>query len=185
MTSVLTRPTGRSRSEISLSFFSFLFSEIVSSSHSPDVHLEDRLHALGIEIGERTLPLFHLRDRPYRRETSATGCLQFIAYSVWRQLFGRAAELQATDKPSEIYLVDKFMILNRFISISPEAAVQGTMANCASFAAGIVEGMMHIAGFPTTKVDAMYTHAGSAQAVDEHMNVTFIVSLDGAKLSPR
>lgn len=185
MTSVLARPTGRSRSEVSLSFFSFLFSEIVSSAHSPDVHLEDRLHALGFEIGERTLPLFHLRDRPYRRETTATSCLQFIAHSVWRQLFGRPAELQATDKPFELYLVDRFMILHKYISVSPEAAYQGTMVNCASFAAGIIEGMMHIAGFTKTKVDAVYTHAGSPQAVEEHMNVTFIVTLDGLKLSPR
>ena len=76
-------------------------------------------------------------------------------------------------------------MLNRFISVSPEAASQGTMVNCASFAAGIIEGMMHVAGFTNTKVDAVYTHAGSVQAVEEHMNVTFIVSLDGHKHSPR
>jgi hypothetical protein len=179
--SALSRPTARSRQEVSLSFFSLLFSEIVSSSHSEsqDVHLEDRLHAMGFGIGERFLALFHLRDRPYRRETNPTSCLQFIANSAWRQLFGHSAEIQATDKPSEFYLVDRSMLLNKFISVSPEAAVSGNLVNCASFAAGIIEGMMHMAGFTRTKAEAVYTHSGTLQAVDEHMNVTFIVAFDG------
>lgn len=177
----MNRPTTRSKAEVSLSIFSLLFSEVVSSSHatSKDVHLEDRLHEMGVEIGERCLALFHLRERPYRRETNPTSCLQFIANSVWRQLFNHPAELQATDRPTEFYLVDRSMILNKYISVSPERALEGSMTNCSSFAAGIVEGMMRLAGFAKTKVEAVYTHSGSIQAVDEHMNVTFIVSLDG------
>jgi hypothetical protein len=185
MASVITRPTARSRSEVSLSFFSLLFSEIVSASHteSRELHLEDRLHALGVEIGERCLGLFHLRDRPYRRETSPTSCLQFIANSVWRHLFGHPAEIQATDRPTEYYLVDRSMLLQRFISVNPESALEGSMVNCSSFAAGIIEGMMKLAGYSKTRVDAVYTHSGSLQAVEEHMNITFIVSLDGHHLT--
>jgi hypothetical protein len=180
MSSVLARPISRSRAEVSLSFFSLLFSEIVSSSHTetPEVHLEDRLHALGVEIGERCLALFHLRDRPYRREINPTSCLQFIANSVWRHLFGHPAEIQATDRPTEFYLVDRSMLLQKFISVSPESALEGSMINCSSFAAGIVEGMMKLAGFSKTKVDTVFTHSGSLQAVEEHMNITFIVSLN-------
>jgi hypothetical protein len=57
------------------------------------------------------------------------------------------------------------------------------MVNCASFAAGIVEGMMQLAGFTNTKVEAVYTHSGSMQVVEDHMNVTFVVSLDGPRKS--
>lgn len=181
MASVIQRPTNRSKSEVSLSFFSFLFSEFVAISNSvssPEMHLEDHLHSVGVGVGERSLPLFHLRERPFRRETSSTSCLQFIANSVWKQLFGKPAELQSTDQPGEFYLVDKGMILNRFISISPEAAKESTMVNCAAFAAGIVEGMLRIAGFTTCKVDAVYTLAGSMDVVHEPQNVTFVVHLD-------
>ena len=181
MTSVINRPTTRSRDETSLSFFSFLFAEIVSLSH--EGHLEDRLHALGVSVGERCLPIMHLRDRPFRRETSATSCLQFVANSVWRQLFGHPAEVQATDRQQEFYLVDRQMVLNRFISVSPEAAKEGTMINCASFAAGIVEGMMRLAGFSRTSVEAVFTHSGSMQVLEDPAHVTFVVLLDGRSKS--
>ena len=85
----------------------------------------------------------------------------------------------ATDQPTEFYLVDKGMILNRYISVSAEAAQTGSAVNCANFAAGIIEGMMRAAGFSKTKVDAVYTHAGSLELVDDPANVTFIVKLDG------
>lgn len=180
MTSVIQRPTTRSKQEVSLSFFSFLFSEIVAISNqsNADVHLEEQLHRLGVRVGEKSIALFHLRERPFRRETSAISCLQFIANSVWKQLFGRPAELQSTDQTGEWYLVDKGMLLNRFISISAEAAKENTMVNCASFAAGIVEGMMRIAGFSNTKVEAAYTLAGSMEVMNEPQNVTFVVHLD-------
>lgn len=175
--SAISRPTARSRSDVSLSIFSLLFSEVIGLA-SQGGHLEEQLHAIGKTIGERCLALFHLRDRPFRRETSPTSCLQFIATSIWRQLFGRPSELLSTDQPNEWYLVDRGMLLNRFISVSAEAAKEGSMVNCASLAAGIIEGMMQIAGFPNTKVEAVYTHSGSVQVVEDHMNVTFVVSLD-------
>lgn len=137
------------------------------------------MHALGVSVGERCLPLFHLRERPFRRETSATSCLQFVASSVWRQLFGHSAEIQATDRQTEFYLVDRQMILNRFVSVSPETAKEGTMVNVSSFAAGIVEGMMRLAGFSKSTVEAVFTYSGTLQVIDEPWNVTFVVSLDG------
>jgi hypothetical protein len=68
------------------------------------------------------------------------------------------------------------MILNRYISISSEAAEEGSMVNCANFAAGIIEGMLQTAGFNTVKVDAAYTNSGR-DIVDDPVNVTFIVKI--------
>ena len=175
--SVIARPTTRSRAETSLSFFSFLFAEVVAGAATAEEHLEHRLHTLGISIGQRIFPLLHLRERPFRRETTSTNCLQFIASSVWRSLFGKAAEVLATDRADELYLVDRGMVLNRYISVSASEAAEGTMVNCATFAAGIVQGMMQTAGFLTTHVEALFTQAGSAQV--DPMNVTFVVRLGG------
>jgi hypothetical protein len=75
------------------------------------------------------------------------------------------------------------MVLNRFISVSPEAAKEGTMINCASFAAGIVEGMMRLAGFSRTSVEAVFTHSGSMQVLEDPAHVTFVVLLDGRSKS--
>ena len=181
MSSVISRPTTRSKQEVSLSFFSFLFSEMVTQAHkySTDEHLEHRLHRLGVTVGERAIGIFHLRDRPFRRETSAISLLQFIAGSVWKSLFQRPAEVMATDQQSEFYLVDKHMLLNKFISVSMESAQEGTMVNCANFAAGIIEGMVKTGGFKHTKVEAVFTHSGTIEVVDEPGDVTFIVRTDG------
>lgn len=173
--SAISRPTTRSRSEISLSFFSFLFSELVASSIEGE-HLEDRLQRIGSDIGVRTFALFHLRDRPYRRETRPSMCLQFIGSLVWKSLFGKIAQVIATDQPGEYYLIDRSMILNKYISISENEALENSMVNCAYFAAGIIQGMMHVAGFTTVKVEAVFTLAGNIQVIDEPANVTFIVT---------
>ncbi len=160
--------------------FSEMIAQSVRTSAQTGEHLETRLHRLGSNIGDRAIALFHLRDRPFRRETSPLSMLQFIAANVWRSLFNKgAAEVMATDQPTEFYLVDKGMILNRYISVSAEAAQAGSAVNCANFAAGIIEGMMRTAGFSRTRVDAVFTHAGSLELVDDPTNVTFIVKLDG------
>ena len=182
MSSVIARPTTRSKSEVSLSFFSFLFSEVVANALScTDQHVEDRLHAIGAQVGERILPLFHLRERPFRRETVPASCLQFIASSAWRQLFNHPAEVMATDQVNEFYLVDRSMLLNRYISVSPEAAKERNMVNCASFAAGIIEGMMRIAGFSSTTVEAVYTPSAGMDVTEDPVNVTFVVRIDGQR----
>ena len=159
--------------------FAEMVAQCVRTTAQTGEHLETRLHRLGHNIGDRAVALFHLRDRPFRREISPLSLLQFIATNVWRSLFNKGAEVMATDQPTEFYLVDKGMILNRYISVSAEAAQAGSAVNCANFAAGIIEGMMRTAGFSKTKVDPVYTHAGSLELVDDPANVTFIVKLDG------
>jgi len=181
--SPITRPTTRSKSEVSLSFFSFLFSEIIANTVRcvKDEHLEIRLHRLGFSIGQRALALYHLRDRPFRRETSPIALLQFIASSVWRSLFNKGAEVMATDQANEFYLVDRGMLLNRYISVSLESAQEGTMVNCANFAAGLIEGMLKTGGFERAKVDAVFTHNDTPiSVVEDPVNVTFIVKTDGS-----
>ena len=181
MNLAISRPTTRSRSEVSLSFFSLLFAELVANCvETNDEHLEVRLHRMGADLGARIFPLLHLRERPFRRESKPIACLQFIALTAWRSLFGKVAEVMTTDQPGEYYLVDRGMILNKYISVSESEANANSMVNCAYFAAGIIEGMMQIASFKDTRVDAVFTHAGSLLVVDDPMNVTFVVRIDGA-----
>jgi trafficking protein particle complex subunit 5 len=160
-----------------------MFAEIVAHANrnSKGDHLETRLHRLGLNVGERALALFHLRERQFRREPTVLGMLQFIASYVWKSLFQKPAQVLATDNPEEFYVVDRNMILNKYMSVSTEAARENSMINCTNFAAGIIEGMMHSAGFPNTKVDAAYTHSGSLDVVNDPTNITFIVHVNKPK----
>ncbi len=181
--SLISRPTTRSSHETSFSFFAALFSEIVAHANrnATHEHLEHRLLRLGTTVGQKALAILHLRDKQFRREPIPLGLLQFIASYVWKCLFLKPAQVQATDNPNEFYIVDRNMILNRYISVSPDAAQDSSMVNCCYFAAGVIEGMMHEAGFIRAKVEAAYTHAGTMDVVNDPGNITFIVHVTGNK----
>jgi hypothetical protein len=63
------------------------------------------------------LDILYLREKPYRRETKLLGLLQFIAGPVWRTVFGRSADL--SESPEEYFIIDKQLILNKYISPPP------------------------------------------------------------------
>ncbi len=90
----------------------------------------------------------------------------------------------ATDSPNEFYIVDRGMILNRYISVTIESAEEGSMVNCANFASGIIEGMLKTAGFKV-KVEAAFTHSVGREIVDDPVNVTFIVRIGEDHISKR
>ena len=101
--------------------------------------------------GIRLLDILYLREKPFRRETRLLGLLQFIVGPVWRAVFGRAADL--TENAEEYFIIDKQLILNRFISPPPGQDI----FNCGgAWAAGLVEGILKTAEFPRT-VQADFT----------------------------
>jgi len=163
----------RRKTEVSLSALSFIFSEIVvycrkKANHSHD--LEYWLHHIGTTIGYRVLDTYQLRDRS-RRENRILPMMTFIANFAWKQLFGHTCELlKGQDKENEYLLNDKNMLLNRFISPTQETGP----VNCASYVAGVIEGLLQSAEFPAQV---------TAHFVDEsHVATTLLVKFDNSVL---
>ena len=68
--------------------------------------------------------------------------LHFINGTLWKQLFGRAADglEQSNTDDSEYWLSDKSPVTNKFTSIGKDRNFSGP--NCAYFIAGILEGFL-------------------------------------------
>mmetsp|Transcript_9839 Transcript_9839/g.7409 ORF Transcript_9839/g.7409 Transcript_9839/m.7409 type:complete len:101 (+) Transcript_9839:241-543(+) len=69
-----------------------------------------------------------------KRETKLVNMLHFINNVVWKALFGRQADglEQSIEDEDEYRLLDKMPITNKYTNI-----------NCASFIAGILEGILN------------------------------------------
>eukprot|EP00450_Noctiluca_scintillans_P020313 CAMPEP_0194520736 /NCGR_PEP_ID=MMETSP0253-20130528/54839_1 /TAXON_ID=2966 /ORGANISM="Noctiluca scintillans" /LENGTH=165 /DNA_ID=CAMNT_0039365011 /DNA_START=44 /DNA_END=537 /DNA_ORIENTATION=+ len=137
------------RSEVSLSGFCFLFNEVVDyclKKVNDMSELEARLHDVGKPVGSRVLDLYCLRENRNRRETRLLPMLNFVAQTVWKQLFGHPADLlKGQDRENDYMLNDKALVVNRFVSVPRDSNV-----NCGAFVAGIVEGLLRAAEFPCT-----------------------------------
>ena len=101
-----------------------------------------RLEDAGFGIGRRVLELACLREKSSRRETRMLGILQFITNTVWKMLFGAAADSleKSVEEEDEFMIVEKNPLVSQFISNAP--------CNCCAFVAGIVRGVLDDAGFP-------------------------------------
>lgn len=86
--------TARSRVDVPVSTFSYLFSELVQYSQSKVSNvgdLERRLEEVGQCVGVRLLEILTYRERAGRRETRLLDILRFVHTSVWKYMFGRQA----------------------------------------------------------------------------------------------
>jgi|LauGreDrversion4_2_1035121.scaffolds.fasta_scaffold490478_2 hypothetical protein len=95
----------KARNDVSLSAFSFLFSEIVQQIMKSDKEgglgggdLDSSLHTLGLPIGEKILELLFYREKggvngacssTAKRETKIVQMLHFINKDVFKSLFGK------------------------------------------------------------------------------------------------
>ena len=70
------------------------------------------------------------------------GILQFISTTLWKMLFGTAADSleKSVEHDDEFMIIEKAPMVNAFIS--------GAICNCAAFVAGIVQGVLESAQFP-------------------------------------
>jgi len=175
--SVYDRPLQKARTDVSLSAFAFLFAEVVDyclKKASVMQELEARLHELGVPVGARCLDLCCCREGRSRRETRILPMLNFVAGTVWKQLFGRAAELlKGADRENEYMLNDKALLVNRFISVPKDFG----SVNCGAYVAGIVEGVLRAAEFPA---------AASAHTVEEPgggASTTILVAFDDSVMA--
>uniref|UniRef100_A0A803QBF3 Trafficking protein particle complex subunit n=1 Tax=Cannabis sativa TaxID=3483 RepID=A0A803QBF3_CANSA len=146
---VLDKPLSKGKQEVSLSAFAFLFSELVQYNQTQVdniAELERRLEDAGYSVGARVLELLCHRDKGNRRDTRLLGILSFVHTTVWKVLFGKAADSleKGTEHEDEYMISEKELLVNRFISIPKD---MGTF-NCGAFVAGIVRGVLDSAGFP-------------------------------------
>ena len=100
-------------------------------------------------IGEKMLELTFYREKGNshatssgKRELEIVNMLHFINGTLWKQLFGRAADglEQSNTDDSEYWLSDKSPVTNKFTSIGKDRNFSGP--NCAYFIAGILEGFL-------------------------------------------
>ncbi|KAK1293631.1 hypothetical protein QJS10_CPB17g00224 [Acorus calamus] len=143
---VLDKPLSKGRQEVSLSGFSFLFSELVQYNQTQVdniTELERRLEDAGYAVGARVLELLCHRDKG---KDQFLGILSFVHSTVWKVLFGKVADSleKGTENEDEYMISEKELLVNRFISVPKD---MGTF-NCGAFVAGIVRGVLDCAGFP-------------------------------------
>uniref|UniRef100_A0A665TZ75 Trafficking protein particle complex 5 n=1 Tax=Echeneis naucrates TaxID=173247 RepID=A0A665TZ75_ECHNA len=92
---ILERPLSRPKTEVSVSAFALLFSEVVQYCQSRVYsvsELQARLARLGQQVGGSLLDVLVLREKSGKRETKVLNILLFIKVSVWRTLFGKEAD---------------------------------------------------------------------------------------------
>ncbi|NXX87470.1 TPPC5 protein, partial [Urocolius indicus] len=157
---VLERALGRPRSELSLSAFALLFSELVQYCQNrvySVAELQSKLAQLGYQVGLRVLDPLVARERSGRRETKVLNVLLFVKGPLWRWLFGREADKleQANDDDRTFYVIEREPLVNSFISVPRE----NSSLNCAAFTAGLLEAVLAASGFPA-KVTAHW-HKGT------------------------
>jgi len=157
---ILDRPLSKGRQEVSLSAFSFLFSEVVQHSLkgiTATQELERKLEDFGHGIGARMLEVCCHREKGSKRETKILGILQFISSTVWKTLFGKVADSleKGTDHEDEYMIREKDPLVSRFISVPKDMG----HLHCGSFICGIIKGVLDNAMMPA-RVTAHWTEDG-------------------------
>lgn len=121
----------RGKTEVNLSTFAFLFSELVQYNHqrvASIAQLQDKLSDLGQHVGHRMVDVLCWRERHTKRETRLVNMLLFIKNNVWKTLFGKEADSleQATDVPGTYYLLEEEPLVNTFISVPKDLSMLST-----------------------------------------------------------
>jgi hypothetical protein len=141
-------PKSAAKTDVSLSAFSFLFSEFVQYAHRKVTHIKDlqrRLADVGYNVGLRLAELVPWKEKAVKRETRLLRILYFISNTTWKYLFGKDAVLErSTEKEDQYMITENEPLMNKYISIPKDL----TGLNCGSFLGGIVEGILDAAEFP-------------------------------------
>ncbi|CBH14661.1 transport protein particle (TRAPP) subunit,putative [Trypanosoma brucei gambiense DAL972] len=144
--------------KVSLSAFSFLFSELCTRAHSTPTkardieEIEQRLTSLGAIVGAKLMMLSSLKDplELQRRPTTIDEALKLLQEKFWTRWFGKTAnDLQQEGESTRYFLVDSNPMVLQHVYPSPEYMdSEGQWSiNYASFMGGIVEGALRAVGF--------------------------------------
>lgn len=157
---------------VSMSSFSYLFSELVQYSQSKVSNtgdLERRLEEVGRCVGGSLVELvqsytsssasstYDTRQAaklasPYlTRHTRLLDVLRYIYTTIWKYLFGKQAQdLQQSNDADDEYMIsddEVYLWMGRYVSVPKD---MGTF-NCHAFLAGVVRGVLDEAGFDTVR----------------------------------
>jgi hypothetical protein len=148
MSSIYDKSLLRPRGPVSLSAFSFIFSEIVQyfQLHAQSVNdLERKLEEAGYGIGQRMSELVGCKERVTKREQRIVSMLIFVKNVVWKHLFNKEADNleRSMDNGDEYMIYENTPLTNSFVSVPDD---MGSF-NCAAFIAGILSGVMDSANF--------------------------------------
>ncbi|CAD5125237.1 DgyrCDS13479 [Dimorphilus gyrociliatus] len=164
---ILDRPLSKGKSEVNISTFAFLFSELVHYARTrvkqqTNNELHDKLADFGKHVGSRLVDVLFLRERSYKRETKLLNVLLFIKSNLWKSLFGKEADgLEKDNEEDNIYYVtEKEPLVNKFVSLNTDHAKETYNVNCAAFISGIIEEVLNCCNFPA-KVTSHW-HQGTA-----------------------
>jgi hypothetical protein len=148
-TTIARRLSSSGDPTVSLSAFSFLYSEMVQY-HQNRVdsisELERRLEQTGYSVGLRVLELLSFLKRDFKRETRLMNILQFVSTTVWKSLFGKAADSleRSIDHADEFMIVDYSVITSHYLTV-PADYSGGLSAD--AYISGIIAGILDGAGF--------------------------------------
>ncbi|KAI9189165.1 Trafficking protein particle complex subunit 31 [Blastocladiella emersonii ATCC 22665] len=149
--SILDRNPNRLRNtDMSLSAFGFLFSELVQYSQRSAKGVQDlerMLNLVGYRVGQRFLELLVARDKGgAKREIRLLQVLLYINTNVWKALFGKSADTleKSSENDDEYMISDNDLLVNRFVSVPKEMS----QLNTGAFVAGVMEAILDGSGFP-------------------------------------
>jgi hypothetical protein len=143
------------RSEVSLSAFAFMFSEMVQYVQDRSQSVDDMQRGLerqGRRVGHKVLELQCWRERQGKgdgkRYNRLIELLTFISSTVWKSLFGKAADSleKGSQSENEYMIIEELPVTNTFVS---DGSCPGNL-NVASYIAGILAGILESAAFPAT-----------------------------------
>ncbi len=148
--------------KVSFSAFAFLFSEMCSRANVVPTKVrlaseaEERVAALGSQVGTRLLQIHALRDpiNCRQRFTSVEAFLNFIAGKLWPKWFGKQAELQRETGSDRYYIIDNDLLLTRHVYPNPDYLDGDGNVTLAytSFVGGMLQGVLECCLFPAKVV---------------------------------
>ena len=162
----------RTRGQVSMSAFSFLFSEMVQYCqlrvHSVN-DLEQKLEEIGFTVGQRMCELVGYRERLIKRENRVVNMLQYVTNIVWKHMFNKTADnLERSMDNEDEYMIHEYTpITNAFVSVPEDLG----SFNCAAFIAGIISGVLNSSNF-ACKVTAHTVTGGAANIPQDPRNPT-------------
>lgn len=133
---------------MSLSAFAYIYSELVQYHQGRAAsisELERRLESAGYGVGLKVLELVAYRSKETKRETRIMNMLQLVSSSVWKALFGKAADSleRSIDHADEFMIIDYEPITSTFVSVPQDLG----QLSADAYISGIIAGVLDGAGF--------------------------------------